>query len=85
MVSIRRRSAAFCIMPGSVEIPTVKMLGTSIRMFCLESALFKSTEMARGVKSMKVYFWKNGQTNAAPPCTHFAERYVPSGLAEILP
>ena len=62
------------MMPGSVETPTVKMLGTSMRMFCLLSALLRSTEIASGVKSMKVYFWKKGITKDAPPCTHLAER-----------
>ena len=60
-------SAAFCIMAGSVETPTVKMEGTSIRIFCFESALFRSMEMERGVKSRKVYDCINGQIKAAPP------------------
>ena len=70
---MRSRSAAFCMMPGSVEMPTVKMDGTSMRMFCLESVFFRSTEIASGVRSMKVYFWKKGHTNAAPPWIHLAE------------
>ena len=78
-------SAAFCIMAGSVEMPTVKIEGTSIRMFCFDSALFKSTEMERGVKSRKVYDCIKGHINAAPPWIHFALRYVPSLLGEILP
>ena len=66
ILSIPRRSAAFCIMAGSVEMPTVKIEGTSMRMFCFERAFFKSTEMDRGVRSIKAYFWKKGHTNAAP-------------------
>ncbi len=67
-------SAAFCITAGSVEIPTVKIEGTSIRIFCLDSALFKSTEMESGVRSRKVYDCTNGITSAAPPWIHFALR-----------
>ena len=33
MRSPRSLSAAFCMMPGSVEMPTVKREGTSTRMF----------------------------------------------------
>ena len=44
-------SAAFSMMVGSVEMPTVKMEGTSIRIFWRESALFKSTAMEMGVRS----------------------------------
>ena len=50
-VSPSRRSAAFCMIAESVEMPTVKMQGTSMRMFCLESALLRSTLMDRGVRS----------------------------------
>ena len=46
-----RRSAAFCMTPGSVEMPTVKRLGTLMRMFWRESAFSRSTEMDRGVRS----------------------------------
>ena len=42
------------IIPGSVEIPTVKREGTSIRIFCLESAFFKSTLMEMGVRSVLI-------------------------------
>ena len=51
ILRLRRRSAAFSITVGSVEMPTVKMDGTSMRMFCRERALFKSTEMDSGVRS----------------------------------
>ena len=66
-VSILSRSAAFCMIEGSVAMPTVKMLGTSIRIFCLESALLRSTAIESGVKSINVYFWKKGHTKDAPP------------------
>ena len=53
-MSLRPRSlsAAFCITPGSVEIPTVNLDGTSILMFCLERAFFRSTFMDIGVRSI---------------------------------
>ena len=41
------------ITPGSVEMPTVNMEGTSIRMFWRESALLRSTDMDMGVRSRK--------------------------------
>jgi len=47
-----RRSAAFCMMPDSVEMPTVKREGTSTRMFCLDSAFLRSTMIEMGVRSM---------------------------------
>ena len=46
-----RRSAAFCITPSSTEMPTVKREGTSMRMFCRESAFFRSTCIDIGVRS----------------------------------
>ena len=79
------RSAAFCITPGSTDTPTVKRDGTSIRMFCLDSAFFKSTGMEIGVKSRYSYAWMTGMINAAPPWMHFALREVPSLLEPILP
>ena len=39
-------------MPGSVDMPTVKIEGTSIRIFCLDSAFLRSTLMEMGVRSM---------------------------------
>ena len=46
-----RRSAAFCMTPGSVETPTVKRLGTLMRMFWRDKAFSRSTEMDMGVRS----------------------------------
>ena len=44
-------SAAFCIIPGSVETPIVKRDGTFTRMFCLDNAFTKLTSIEIGVKS----------------------------------
>ena len=46
-----RRSAAFCITPGSVDTPTVNRLGTLMRMFWRDRAFSRSTEMDMGVRS----------------------------------
>jgi len=46
----RRRSAAFSITPGSVEMPTVKVEGVLTRMFCFESAPSSLMSIGRGVR-----------------------------------
>ena len=74
ILSPRSLSAAFCITPGSVEMPTVKLEGTSTRMFCFDSALRRSTLMEIGVRSMYWYDWIIGTMNAAPPCMQRALR-----------
>ena len=61
-LSPKRRSAAFCIIPGSVEIPTVKRDGTSTRIFCFDSALRKSTLIEIGVRSR---YWNDWSENDA--------------------
>ena len=48
-------AAAFCMIVGSVEIPTVKREGTSIRMFWRDRALRRSTLMEIGVRSRYSY------------------------------
>jgi hypothetical protein len=49
IVRPRRRSAAFSITPGSVEIPTVKVEGVFTRMFCFESAPSRRMSIGSGV------------------------------------
>jgi len=48
-----RRSAAFCITPGSVLMPTVKVLGTLMRMFCSDRARWRGMPMVMGVRLIK--------------------------------
>lgn len=79
------RSAAFCMVPGSVEMPTVNRAGTSMRMFWRDRAFFRSTLMDMGVRSMYSYAWTMGLMNAAPPWMHLALRAVPSLLVPTLP
>ncbi len=47
----RRRSAAFSMIPGWVEMPTVKVEGTLMRMFCWERAPWRSISMVMGTRS----------------------------------
>ena len=49
----RRRSAAFCITPGSVETPTVNVAGVFTLMFCCERAPCSLISMGIGVRSRK--------------------------------
>ena len=79
------RSAAFCMTPGSVEMPTVNLEGTSTRMFCFDSAFLRSTLIDIGVRSRNSTDWMTGQMNAAPPWMHFALLDVPSALFPTLP
>ena len=46
-----KRSAAFSIIPGSVEMPTVNVDGTSMRMFCRDSASRNGMSIVIGVRS----------------------------------
>ena len=50
--SPRRRSAAFCMMSGRVEIPMVNVEGTFTRMFCRDSAWRRSISMVIGSSDM---------------------------------
>ena len=79
------RSAAFCMTPFSVLMPTVKVLGTLMRMFWRLRAFCRSTLMLMGVRSRYSAAWMMGQTKAAPPWMHLELRLVPSLLLPTLP
>ncbi len=78
-----RRSAAFCITPGSVETPTVNVDGVLTRMFCRESALSSLMSMGMGVRSRNAWSWSTGHTKVAPPWMHLDDWAGP--LPPILP
>ena len=69
----RRRSAALFMMLLSVLIPTVKVLGTLIRMFWSESAFWSGMLMVIGVRLRYAESWMSGQTRVPPPWMHLAD------------
>ena len=52
-LSLRSLSAAAFMISGSVLTPTVKVEGTFMRMFCMESAFCRGMLMVMGVRLMK--------------------------------
>ena len=69
-----KRSAAFIMISGWVLIPTVKVLGTLMRMFCKERAPCSGILIVIGVRLIYSCAWINGQTIAPPPCIQRLER-----------
>jgi hypothetical protein len=56
-----------------VLMPTVNVDGTSMRMFCCDSAFLSGMPMVIGVRLRKACCWITGQTMAPPPCRHLAD------------